>query len=441
MTGATGEQFFGPTRAGDRIEVLDVIRGYALWGVLLINMMNFGALQVDLWTDRTNHFTYWAQRFFFEQKSWRLFSFMFGLGFAIQMIRADDRGVRFITVYTRRLAVLFGIGMLHSFVYGSILVPYAVLGFVLMFFRNASPRALLVWVVVLLMSWPVDQHVTRVWNRSHPPDPELATETRQRDAAENEVDRDLGQAGRRAYANGTLFEFVAAKRRVVTGEATAFLTWNSYRGSESNVGFFAMFLLGLYAGRRRIFQHLERHQRFVRKVMWWGLGLGLAASLSDWIIRDFVCQVDAIWREGPCLNELHPAVTFGRAVVWSFGASAFSFFYAALIAVLFERPRWRRILAPLGAVGRTALTNYVLQTILFSLVFAGFGFGQQARLGSAPVFAIAALIYAIELPFSVWWLKHFQFGPLEWLWRTLTYMRLQPMRRPPVAGALAAAGS
>lgn len=437
MTGATGEQLFGPTRAGDRIEVLDVIRGYAIWGVLLINMMNFGALQVDLWTDPTNHFTYWAQRFFFEEKSWRLFSFMFGLGFAIQMIRADDRGVRFASVYTRRLAVLFGIGMLHSFVYGSILVPYAVLGFVLMFFRKASPKTLLIWVVVLLMFWPVDQHVTRVWNRSHPPDPELTTETRQRNAAENVADTDLRQAELRARANGTVLEFLAAGRRTVIGEASAFLKWDSYRGPESLVGFFAMFLLGLYVGRKRIFEHLDRHRRFVRRVLWWGLGLGLAASLSDWIIRDFVCQVDAIWKEAACLSELHPGVTFGRAVVWSFGASAFAFFYAALIAVLFERPRWRQILAPLGAVGRTALTNYVLQTILFSLVFAGFGFGQRHRLGSAPVFAIAALIYAIELPLSVWWLKRFQFGPLEWLWRTLTYMQFQPMRRPPT-GALAA---
>lgn len=440
MTGATGEQFFGPTRAGERIEVLDVIRGYALWGVLLINMMNFGALQVDLWTDATNHFTYWAQRFFFEQKSWRLFSFLFGLGFAIQMIRAEDRGGRFVTVYTRRLAVLFGIGILHSFVYGSILVPYAVLGFVLMFFRKASPGTLLVCIVVLLMSWPVDQHVTRVWNRSHPPDPELASETRRRNAAESEVGTDERQARGRARAGGTLLEFLAANRRVVRGEVAAFLSWDSYRGSESLVGFFTMFLLGLYVGRKRIFEHLDRHRRFVRRVMWWGLGLGLAASLSDWIIRDFVCQVDAIWKEDPCLDALHPAVTFGRAVVWSFGASAFSFFYAALIAVLFERPRWRRILTPLGAVGRTALTNYVLQTLLFSLVFAGWGFGQQTRLGSAPVFAIAALIYAIEIPLSVWWLRHFQFGPLEWLWRTLTYMRLQPMRRPP-AGALAVAES
>ncbi len=440
MTGVTGEQFFGPTQAGERIELLDVIRGYALWGVLLINMMNFGALQVDLWTDPTNHFTYWAQRFFFEQKSWRLFSFMFGLSFAIQMIRAEDRGVRFVSVYTRRLAVLFGIGILHSFVYGSILVPYAWLGFVLMFFRKASRRALLAWVVVLLMFWPVEQHVTRVWNRSHPPDPELATETRQRNAAEDWVGRDGGQARLRSRANGTLLEFLEANRQEGLFRRADILNWDEYRGSESNIGIFAMFLLGLYVGRRRIFQEINRHRRFVRKVLWWGLGLGLAASLSDWIIRDFVCQVDAIWREDPCLNELHPAVTFGRAVVWSLGASAFSFFYAALIAVMFERPRWRRILVPLGAVGRTALTNYVLQTILFSLVFAGFGFGQQARLGSAPVFAIAVLIYAIEIPLSVWWLRHFRFGPLEWLWRTLTYMQLQPMRRPP-AGALAAARS
>lgn len=440
MKRAMADQFFGPTRPGDRIEVLDVIRGYALWGVLLINMMNFGALQVDLWTDPTNRFTYWAQRFFFEQKSWRLFSFMFGLGFAIQMIRAEERGVRFASVYTRRLAVLFGIGMLHSFVYGSVLVPYAMLGFVLMFFRKASPRTLLIWVAVLLISWPADQHVTRVWNRSHASDPEAATETRQQDAMYTESETDLAQSGRRAYANGTLFEFFAARRPAVIDEVKAFFRWESYRGSESLVGFLAMFMLGLYAGRMRIFEHLDRYRRLMRIVLWWGLGLGLTASLSDWIIRDFVCQVDAIWKEDPCLNELHWAVAFGRAVVWSFGASAFALFYAALIAVLFERPSWRAILTPIGAVGRTALSNYVLQTILFVLVFAGFGFGKLLRLGSAPVFAIAALIYAIEIPLSVWWLKHFQFGPLEWLWRTLTYMRLQPMRRSR-AGALATAES
>jgi uncharacterized protein len=168
--------------------------------------------------------------------------------------------VRFVSVYTRRLAVLFGIGILHSFVYGSVLVPYAWLGFVLMFFRKASPRALLVWVVVLLMFWPVDQHVTRVWNRSHPPDPELATETRQRNAAESQVETDGGQARLRARADGTLLEFLAANRRTVLSRLTEILDWDEYRGSESNIGIFAMFLLGLYVGRRRIFQQTDQHR-------------------------------------------------------------------------------------------------------------------------------------------------------------------------------------
>src|SRR5687767_1612275 len=140
MTTPADRRTVGPLPAPQRITSVDVVRGFALWGVLLINMMNFGALIPGQWPEPIDRFAFWAQRFFFDQKSWRLFSFLFGLGFALQMLRASDRGSPFLAVYIRRLAVLAAFGFLHYLIYpGDILVPYAIVGLVLLLFRDWSP--------------------------------------------------------------------------------------------------------------------------------------------------------------------------------------------------------------------------------------------------------------------------------------------------------------
>src|SRR5262245_1131478 len=113
MTGTAGRAALGPVALSERIASVDIVRGFALWGVLLINMISYGATLPGRWPGAIDQVAFWGQRFFFEQKSWRLFSFLFGFGFALQMSRAGERGARFLPIYLRRLALLLGFGFFN----------------------------------------------------------------------------------------------------------------------------------------------------------------------------------------------------------------------------------------------------------------------------------------------------------------------------------------
>jgi uncharacterized protein len=110
------------------------------------------------------------------------------------------------------------------------------------------------------------------------------------------------------------------------------------------------------------------------------------------------------------------------------GPPALCFFYAAALTLLAQRERWKIRLAPLAAVGRMALTNYLFQSLVFTTIFNSYGLGLYGKVGPALILALAVLIFTLQIPLSVWWLRRFRFGPAEWLWRTLTYGKLQPMR-------------
>jgi uncharacterized protein len=188
---------------------------------------------------------------------------------------------------------------------------------------------------------------------------------------------------------------------------------------EDVVYTFAMFLLGLYAGRRRIFENISAHLPLIRKLLWWGLGLGLVG----------ISVQLTLWRVVP---DPPPLPYFAHRVAWLFldvGWLAFSLFYASAIVLLVQRETWKRLLAPLGAVGRMPLTNYLLHTLIHVGIFYGsVGLGLYAKIPPAATVGVTLLMYGSMILLSVWWMGRFRFGPAEWLWRTLTYGRLQPMR-------------
>ena len=389
---------FRPVSPRERIASVDVVRGFALWGVLLINMFNFGAWSPH-WTGALDRFAAWTAGFIFEQKSWTLFSFLFGFGFALQMIRAKERGVPLLPVYTRRLVLLFAFGVVNSLFYpGDILGRYAILGFVLVLFRRWSQRWLLVMAVLLLLVDPIHETLP---TRS---DPDTATELSQ--AASSAEGIDYGQE--RSRAHHLLEQW---RHRLTLGwQLDRFL--GRWDGSESWPTWFAMFLLGLYAGRRRVFD--ERNRAFVRRVFMWGLPLGILTMTILYVAPD---EYTTVWGR------------LGRGLLLPVSRTALAMSYGAGLVLLMQYSRWQRILSPLGAMGRTALTVYVSQCVIFSTLFYGYGFGLEGRVGPAGIFGYAALIYATQLAICVWWMNRFAFGPLEWVWRTLTYLKPQPMRR------------
>jgi uncharacterized protein len=127
-------------------------------------------------------------------------------------------------------------------------------------------------------------------------------------------------------------------------------------------------------------------------------------------------------------QQAGPGVQFAGDILFAFGVAALALGYAATLILAAQTPRGRAALAPLAGVGRLALTVYLTQTLMFSILFYGFGFGQAFRLGPAAVTAWAVVIFAVQVVACQWWSRRFRFGPAEWLWRSLTYLKWQPLR-------------
>jgi uncharacterized protein len=407
-----------PVAAAQRIDTVDILRGFALFGILVVNMayfshtiyalidgLNIGQTPIDRAAE-------WLIRFLFEGKFYSLFSFLFGLGLVLQMTRAQARGAPFVPLFVRRLLVLLGIGLLHATLIwtGDILVIYALLGFVLLLFRNRSPRALLLWALVMLALPLLLAVLGAALLGLGSLEPNMAAEMN-RSIAATEADYDArDRAASVVYATGNFAQITAQRLTDL-----AFFYPVTIFFAPNVLG---MFLLGLYAGRRGIPYDISGHLPLIRRMAVWGLGLGLPLNLIYAIAGGLSSRTSS------------GTVALVAGVTMAIGVPLLSLGYAASLSLLAQKPDWAARLAPLAAAGRLALTNYLMQSLVATFIFYGYGLGLFNQVGAAAGFLLAIVIYALQLPLSVWWLRHFQIGPAEWLWRTLTYGRRQPFRRP-----------
>jgi uncharacterized protein len=390
-----------------------MVRGFALFGVLLVNMYNFGATSL-IYNGLTDQAAFSVMRFFFETKSWRLFSFLFGLGFALQLLRAEARGSRFWPTYLRRLAILFVIGMAHALFYdGDVLMAYAMLGLVLVPFRNRSPRLLLGLAVVLLAVFPVGGAMKSLVTDNAPPPPPSAAGSELVEAQRTNEER----LRTHPYAVGTISDVMAQNSEAIPPDFRAYPL-----DAEGTPAYFAMFLLGLYVGRRRIVHDVEKHLPTIRPVAAWGLGLGTASMAIERVLA--VKWGYDVWGD----RGANVPLEFAGDMLFAYGSTALSLGYAAAIVLLWRSVRHRRFVKPFGPVGRLALSVYLTQTLAFTTLFYGYAFGRVFRLGPAAVTGYAVLIFTLQIVICAWWVRRYRFGPVEWLWRGLTYGRFSVMR-------------
>ena len=393
-----------------RIEAIDMVRGFALFGVLLVNMFNFGTDPL-VWNEPIDEIAWSVKRFFFETKSWRLFSFLFGFGFALQLIRAEERGSKFAPVYIRRLIILFVIGAAHALIYhGDILMLYAELGLLLVLFRKVPPKLLLILSVCLLAVFPIGRAATSLL------EPTQTTLTTDYSVRLEEATARIEERRRtHVYAVGSMREVMAVNAHLAN-------PFSIPLDPESSLAIFAMFLLGLYVGRRRIFHDIPKHMQLIRRVFWWGLPIGLVCMGAERILNATTGYEVFDEQQATMLLQL-----FGD-VLFAYGSTLLALGYAAGITLLAQHHRGRRLLAPLGATGRLALTVYLSGSIMTGMLLYGYAFGNAFWLGPAAVTGYAVLFFAIQIVFCVWWANRFRFGPMEWLWRALTYLKFPYMR-------------
>jgi len=399
----------GPVRRQERIETIDILRGVAILGILIVNMtmrgfaLPEGLPAHELWPNMIDRTVETLILFFADQQFITLFAFLFGLGLAEQMMRADERGARFLPLYLRRLCVLWLIGMTHFLALwdGDILHAYAQDGLILLLFLRRSLKTLLVWAGILLcIPLLLFGFTTRYAITGHV-NPYAMSWIQYEDLAE---DQQYIEEARDIYSRGTYAEMIKFRAgglgELLPGNADAYIL----------VGF----LLGLYAGRRGIFHDVSAHLPFIRRVQRWGLMIGLAGS-----------AVFVIGESNPSSASVMQNV--GRMCL-VFGAPAMTFFYASTIILLTQGEAWRQRLGPLAAVGRMALSNYLLQSLICTMIFYSYGLALFCKVRPSLCLLLTIIIWLIQIPLSVWWLRRFQFGPIEWLWRSLTYWQRQPMR-------------
>ncbi|HEV2623379.1 MAG TPA: DUF418 domain-containing protein [Frateuria sp.] len=389
-----------PVAPEERYSLIDALRGFALAGVLLINLeyLSVYALlpasrQAALPTAAFDGVAVAVAEWLVNIKFITLFSLLFGLGFALQIERARARGASGIARYARRLLVLAAIGAVHGFFvwWGDILLTYAVVGLLMLAFVRLPDRALVALGVVTSVALP---SLLRPWMHSF-----LSAMP------------GLGEVSAASAAAFTSSSWTRALHANLV-----FSGWERI-SSLALVSFvLGRFLLGLWAGRRGLLQRPLEHLPLLRRLCMWGLSIGMATQLLSWAEKAPL-QLDAGARElvVPILEGIAPL--------------ALGIGYAAGFVLLYQRPAWQRRLRVLAPVGRMALTHYLSQSVFGVMLFYGIGLGLGPRWGMAGVLGAWALIFGAQVLLSHLWLARFRYGPLEWLWRWMTYGGPPPRMR------------
>ncbi len=411
-----------PVPPAERIQLLDVLRGFALFGVLVANLLwvatdeSTTREQMSLLpTAAADEVTGYVVQFFINWKFYTLFSFLFGLGFSVQMSRAAERGGDARRTYLRRLGVLLVMGLAHVFLlwYGDVLNIYALLGFLLFFCRGMSTRKILVLSALLIL-------LPQTLLRTLPHISGSAQVSAGEQTAAEAEERAETEHRFRVYTYGTYPQVVA--------EHVAFVFSEWLFQLYFNCSVFGKFLLGLLAGRLRLFHDSEQHLHFFRRLLVWGLCVGVTGNavfvLHEWLTRNDILQDSS-------------PVILATAWITDLGLVGLTAFYVAAIALLFRKPAWRAWLSLLAPLGRMALTNYLTHSLIYALLFYGYGIGLGllGKVGATACVLLGILIYTAQIFFSRWWLSRWAFGPMEWLWRSLTYGKPQPMAVRPLPSA------
>ncbi len=405
--------FFGkititPTSPDDRIEVIDSLRGFAILGILIVNMQVFSGSgwEKDIFTGKLDQLIYWIIEVFASGKFLNLFSFLFGVGFAIQLGKAIRKKSNFRTVYIRRLLVLFFFGIIHGIFIARVdnLTTFAILGCLLLLIPSFSNKAIKLLFIICLLT-PFVYNLSdgpNIWNQENK-EHVVQNELKAKSELCHSCDREL-------HKDGTYNELVLMRVDYWSHILTSVAWYKSIIGYE-----FVVFLIGFYISRKGFFRNLQKHIVQIKRALPWIFIIGLTITLVSLYSENLLYNLSDIIKDP--IAEL----------LFLLGAIAMSASYLFVIIILNSSGLWKKCLTWLAKVGRMSLTNYLLQSIICSFIFYEHGLGLYGKLGPTIGILLTLLIFILQIIFSNWWFKWARFGPFEWIWRSITYGRLQPI--------------
>lgn len=396
----------------NRIVTVDALRGFALLGIIYAHFIFWysGAglpQQVyEKFNDVGSITVSVISGIFVTGKFFTFFSFLFGLSFYLQMQSLQKKETSFALRYAWRLAILGVIGLIHHALWqGDILSIYVPLGFILLFVRNISNRSLLIIAILLVCNVPariidIIHFFTQKQPATNIPPPADNTAQRYYDMIKSGSFIDMLKNNWKGLSTKFAFQFDSGRIYITLG----------------------FFMLGMYVGRKKWFENLSDVKPTIKRI----------CKFSGFITLAPIVIAISLFAANQALKlgwENNRAMLFLFNFLMDFASTAMTIFYLSGLTMLMYRVRWKKWLFPLSYVGKMALTSYVSQTLFGLLLFYHFGLGLFLKTSPAINILISIGVYIIQALFARWWLSLYNYGPVEWLWRSLTFFRWQPMKK------------
>jgi len=418
-----------PVLQNERADILDVLRGFALLGVLLDNIFGFTgwgfltlSMREALPTWPADGIVGLSELTFINGKFYSLFSLLFGIGFSIILIRNEQKGINPLKIFYRRLFILLIIGAGHLFLLweGDILVLYALIGMLLPLFRKCSDKTLLILAGLFILS-PILFDCINILVKSKPGD--------FIESVAINIDKKNGVPTDSTYSQ-YLFKNGSGSKEWRHWQESGYLYRYSYILDSNRIPkVLGLFLLGFYAGRKMIYANLEKYISLFKKLRLWGFVIGLPAAIA--------CTYFEIFGRG-----IPDPMGLGHTFFYAISVVPLSLAYASVICLHWIKRKGdiykiagdqvgqiKTKLKWLAPVGRMALTNYLMQTILGITIYYGVGLGFGGNIGPSVFIPIGLGVYILQIIYSNIWFKYFNYGPMEWIWRQLTYWKRLPLRK------------
>ena len=399
-----------PIASIDRIDFLDILRGMSIFFIFTANIPYFSGLwffepdsnirEINWASDEIVRFIHYV---FVNGKFYSIFSLLFGIGCVIQYNNATSKGISFASFFNKRMFWLLVFGLIHLFLFwaGDILTLYALLGFVLVWFVNKSNKTLIITAVILILiplaNWAfmnfTEIFYPRVFFKLH------ASIYQYFEMPLVEINGRLRPNNQAYLLNENILDFF----KMNLGNAFARMGGILWEGRIFKV--FGIFLIGIWAGRKILNGNLLTNIPFLKKVFWIGLIIGLPLNFMRGYLEFYADK-----------NELNE---FLHTLCYALGTVPFALSIAASIALFCINGN--SFLKLFSSVGKTALTCYLVHTLVAVIIFYGFGFQLTGKYGYTIVMIIATIVFLGQVIISRIWLNYFKFGPMEWLWRKLVY--------------------
>jgi uncharacterized protein len=399
----------------NRITVIDALRGFALLGIIVNHSTQeflAGPTPPSHPTfnifSPTDAFVGQLMGYLTLGKFFTIFSFLFGLSFAIQMDSATKDGCPFAGRMLWRILILFVIGFIHSMFYsGDVLRIYAFLGIFLLLMRNLNNRVILILGLLLVLNTPLI--IVRIQSQFAPP-----PTAKQIEMGKKQGEGFVKMANEQfsIKQNGTLADVVKMNFK---GGLLGTLGFQLFTGRLFIT--LGLFLLGLWAGRRQVFiENLANKHIFQQLRIWSGV-IALISTLIVIFLGGIVM--------GPPTSGWRGAIS---STAFDIHQITLSVFYVSVVTLIYWKTK-PALLQSLVAVGRMGLTTYLCGTVFGAITFFCYGFGLIGHIGVTISVVLAIIFFVLQIHFSNWWLSKYQFGPIEWLWRSLTFMKIQAWKQ------------